>query len=246
MTQNDPRPRYQALAADLRAHIESDAYPVGSTLPTEHELCEANKVSRHTAREALRLLLEDGLIARRRGVGTIVVRKSDAPAFAQPLGGLDDLMKYARNAKLQVVSYGEGMLGLGEARRLGAPRQWSHKTLKGLRALPGQPPLGLTHIHIDAKLAPSDEDVGGLTTSVTEWIEHKHGVQAAQIKQIISAILLDANAAIALDAVQGAAGLRTVRRYCDPGGRVFVVSDSIHPTDRFSYEMTVQRDKPSA
>ncbi|MEM8920729.1 MAG: GntR family transcriptional regulator, partial [Pseudomonadota bacterium] len=101
MTQNDPRPRYQALAADLRAHIESDAYPVGSTLPTEHELCEANKVSRHTAREALRLLLEDGLIARRRGVGTIVVRKSDAPAFAQPLGGLDDLMKYARNAKLQ-------------------------------------------------------------------------------------------------------------------------------------------------
>ena len=38
--------RYQAIASLLTKAITSGRYPVGSTLPTEHELCEKFGISR--------------------------------------------------------------------------------------------------------------------------------------------------------------------------------------------------------
>jgi len=57
---------------ELRKAIASGTYRPGSQLPTEAELCEMLGVSRTVVREALRVLEDDGLVARRHGVGTFV------------------------------------------------------------------------------------------------------------------------------------------------------------------------------
>ena len=57
---------------ELRQAITRGAYRPGSQLPTEAELCEMLGVSRTVVREALRVLEDDGLVARRHGVGTFV------------------------------------------------------------------------------------------------------------------------------------------------------------------------------
>ena len=57
---------------ELRQAITSGAYRPGSQLPTEAELCEMLGVSRTVVREALRVLEDDGLVARRHGIGTFV------------------------------------------------------------------------------------------------------------------------------------------------------------------------------
>jgi GntR family transcriptional regulator len=57
---------------ELRQAITSGTYRPGSQLPTEAELCEMLGVSRTVVREALRVLEDDGLVARRHGVGTFV------------------------------------------------------------------------------------------------------------------------------------------------------------------------------
>lgn len=57
---------------ELRQAITSGTFRPGSQLPTESELCEMLGVSRTVVREALRVLEEDGLVARRQGVGTFV------------------------------------------------------------------------------------------------------------------------------------------------------------------------------
>jgi GntR family transcriptional regulator len=56
----------------LRQAIEKGTFSPGSQLPTEAELCQMLGVSRTVVREALRVLEEDGLVARRHGVGTFV------------------------------------------------------------------------------------------------------------------------------------------------------------------------------
>jgi GntR family transcriptional regulator len=56
----------------LRQAIEQGKFGPGSQLPTEAELCQMLGVSRTVVREALRVLEEDGLVARRHGVGTFV------------------------------------------------------------------------------------------------------------------------------------------------------------------------------
>src|SRR5687768_3629120 len=57
---------------ELRQAITGGAYRPGSQLPTEAELCQMLGVSRTVVREALRVLEDDGLVARRHGVGTFV------------------------------------------------------------------------------------------------------------------------------------------------------------------------------
>ena len=57
---------------ELRRAIIAGTFLPGSQLPTEAELCEMLGVSRTVVREALRVLEDDGLVARRHGVGTFV------------------------------------------------------------------------------------------------------------------------------------------------------------------------------
>jgi GntR family transcriptional regulator len=57
---------------ELRQAIARGTFRPGSQLPTEAELCEILGVSRTVVREALRVLEDDGLVARRHGVGTFV------------------------------------------------------------------------------------------------------------------------------------------------------------------------------
>ena len=57
---------------ELRKAITGGTFRPGTQLPTEAELCEMLGVSRTVVREALRVLEDDGLVARRHGVGTFV------------------------------------------------------------------------------------------------------------------------------------------------------------------------------
>src|SRR6266498_4207573 len=57
---------------ERRQAITAGTFQPGSQLPTEAELCEMLGVSRTVVREALRMLEDDGLVARRHGVGTFV------------------------------------------------------------------------------------------------------------------------------------------------------------------------------
>lgn len=50
-------------------------YPIGSMLPTELQLVELYKSTRGTVRNALDDLVQEGIISRRSGIGTVVVRK---------------------------------------------------------------------------------------------------------------------------------------------------------------------------
>lgn len=64
----------QVAVQELREAIRQGIYAPGSQLPPELELGQMLGVSRTVVREALRFLQEDGLIARRQGLGTFVRR----------------------------------------------------------------------------------------------------------------------------------------------------------------------------
>ena len=94
------QPRYREVAEALRAAIAGGCHPVGSRLPSEEQLSQRFSVSRHTVREALRSLSDDGLIARRQGAGTKVVACDGAGGYRQSLASLDDLLQYAATTEL--------------------------------------------------------------------------------------------------------------------------------------------------
>jgi GntR family transcriptional regulator len=61
------RPRYQQIVDELRKEIENNKLKTGDVLPSESDLRDRFAVSRHTIREALRALREEGFVESRQG-----------------------------------------------------------------------------------------------------------------------------------------------------------------------------------
>lgn len=70
----DQRPASRVIADELRTRIDSGELPPGTQLPTERALADSYGAARNTAREALRLLAESGLVVAEHGRGTFVRR----------------------------------------------------------------------------------------------------------------------------------------------------------------------------
>ena len=99
--------KYEIIAENIQNKIRSGEYPVDEKLPQEMELCKQYGASRITIREALDLLVNRGLITRRRGAGTYVKaiagESSNSEKFAksQQFGGFTSDMK-GRDIQTQV------------------------------------------------------------------------------------------------------------------------------------------------
>src|SRR6266568_9099365 len=65
-------PRYRQIAAELRSAIERGDYPPGARLPGENALMRDYSVARMTARQALAVLISEGLAVSRKGAGVFV------------------------------------------------------------------------------------------------------------------------------------------------------------------------------
>ena len=61
---------YYQVAESIKAKIESGEWPRGSRLPSEPELTVLFAVSRSTIRQAISILVKEGLLVRKQGSGT--------------------------------------------------------------------------------------------------------------------------------------------------------------------------------
>src|SRR5690348_9555616 len=96
--------RYLQVARTLRKEIVDGVYPVGTQLPTEHELRERFGVSRYTVREALRRLRDDNLVSSRPRAGTMVVARDASNSYAQEVMSINDLLAFAAGARFAIDS----------------------------------------------------------------------------------------------------------------------------------------------
>src|SRR5689334_14931391 len=76
---DNPMPLYLQVADILRERIDKREWLSGSLIPTLEELAREFRVARVTVRQAVQLLTKEGLLAPRRGLGTMVTKTDDAP-----------------------------------------------------------------------------------------------------------------------------------------------------------------------
>ncbi len=235
-------PRYKSLAAELQEEIQSGRYRVGDHLPPEMELCQSYSVSRHTMRDALRLLREAGLVERRRGSGTTVLAHEPRPVFVQPLGGMDELLQFAQNARIQVRRTDTRPLTAAERRRIEVDDMDDWLVVEALRGSGGLP-LALAEIYINKSYVGILKKLDGWEGAVQELIERDYDVEVNRIEQSITADVLGAPAARVLKAEPTVGALVTLRRYYDGNNTLVLASDSIMPGSRFAYSMTYHRER---
>jgi GntR family transcriptional regulator len=77
----------------LRELIESDDYKNGKMLPNEVDLAQQLHISRNTLRQAINQLVFEGLLIRKKGVGTKVARKGIT-------GGVKNWLSFSQEMKM--------------------------------------------------------------------------------------------------------------------------------------------------
>ena len=88
-------PAYQRIQSVIRKRIDSGQLQPGDPVPSERDLARAHQVSLMTARHALAFLEREGLVERRRGIGTFV---------AQPKIHFNKLMSYTEQMAARTLT----------------------------------------------------------------------------------------------------------------------------------------------
>ncbi len=238
-------PLYQRIETMLREAIAEGRYAVGTLLPTEAELCETLRVSRHTIREALRRLVQAGLVERRQGAGTLVVARQPPRDFTQSMRDLAGLYQYAVDTRLVVQGRKLTALTAEEAALVPVEPGARWLRVEGLRVTPEGDAICSVVVLVHPRF-------GGIAAALPERgaiyaaIEERYGVEVAEVEQQITAGLLPSLMASALDRKGRAIGMRFVRRYLDATGATLLVSINWHPAERYTYSMRLRRDDDAA
>ena len=129
----DSLPLYAQVAATLRTAIERGLYAPGARIPTEEELCRRFQVSRHTVRDALRQLRNEGLIVSTPGSRPTVAEPSSAEVEPLHATITSDFFDYMLDTRLVVEASEQEPISPALAAETGLPagEEWLH--LRGWR-----------------------------------------------------------------------------------------------------------------
>lgn len=239
------KPRYLALAEDIGREIGQGAYAVGSLLPSEAELCVRHGVSRHTVREATRVLQEQGLVARRQGLGTRIQSVRAPTRYVLAMDAIPDLWEYVKNTDLKVVR--RKLIKAKDALTpLPGEPGASWRLLEAVRFVKSGEPIAWKQVYIDAQYDAVTAEIGKRTVPIYSLVEQRYGVKTQTVRQEISAVAIPAEAAKALKVRQGSSALTLLRHYVGSDERVFEVTMSVYPASRFRYSVELKLEYQSA
>lgn len=240
-------PLYLQVARALQRQIHDGVYPIGSLLPTELELGTLFGVSRQTIRQAVQLLRQQKILSARKGVGTRVEARQPEQAYYYALQSLVNIFQFASEATLIVLDERMTPVYGALAARLGSrpEREWLH--LVGVREVAGRTePICWTEVYIHSRYARLFRGKKQHRSAIFSAIEEQSGEPVTEVEQEIVAVTLTREIAEAIGAQVGEPALQITRRYFGPGRRLFEMSINVHPSDRFSYLMTLKREMAGA
>ncbi len=238
-------PLYRKLVGTLRSEIQAGIYPVGELLPTEAELRTRFGVSRHTVREALRQLRDEGLVASRQGAGSTVLRPDAAARFVHEVASIADLIAYAEELKYQVDSSGMVVADAELAAQLDCLVGQRWLRIEGFRYPAGQTaPIAWTEVYVHADFAGIALNLGRRPGPIYLWIEEMYGAQVQEVEQVFVGRTVPEAIAPSLKLAQGAAVIEARRSYFLAGGALALIAITIHPADSFRHAMVLRRARP--
>jgi len=231
--------RYAELAADLRARILRGEWEPGQALPAEGELARTNSVALGTMRQAIALLVDQGLLERRHGKGTFV---------KMGLGGASMLRFFRfRHAdtneppRSRILSCRPMPADEDAVGAFGLRARGSVLALERLRSVGGQPCL-LESIQLPLPLFQplADSDPSAWGDLLYPEYQQRCGVVVHQAQDQLGFDTLNAAQARRLGLAKGHPCVRVHRRAHDLSGRCVELRVTLGDAFDFEYTATVR------
>lgn len=235
-------PLYEAVARSLKEDIVNGNCRVGTQLPTEASLCRRFGVSRHTIRDALRMLRDEGLVTSRQGAGTVVVPPPLSNSFALQAMSIDELIAYSSDMHTEIQSTSKQRIDGRLASQLGIAGDQDWLVVRGIARTRGkQLPVCWSDYYIHRDYAAVARLLPRRSGPVFLLIEELFAVKVAEIEQEISTALIPTTLAPSLRARAGSPAIDVRRTYRSVAGEIIQVSTHMHPASRFRHSMKMRR-----
>lgn len=242
-----PLPKYHQIYLVLREQLQEGRYDRDG-VPGEHLLAEQFSVARITIRKAMEMLVADGLVIRRPGLGTWPIHAGKPtgggklPGISREKAHLTGLLENIVNMGLRtrvevlestVVNATEAVADALDI-AAGAP---VHKSIRVRSTQAG--PLSYITTHVPEGLAPIKRE--DLERKPLLMLLEEAGVELGAATQSISARLADAVVARHLDIAVGSALLAVTRLVRDVSERPVQLLQGLYRPDRYQYQLQLSR-----
>ena len=231
-------PLYKTLANALAQRIHNGIWAVGSNLPPEAELCTSFGASRHTLRHALQTIESDGLVLRRQGAPTQVISRQKVRRFTQSFNSPIDILSYPRNTYRENIAEEFIELDKPLSEMIGGALGSSWYHISGIRKQRDtEQVLAWTDIYILPQFASLTSEPEHTQVMVFEQIEKKYGTRIDRAEVDVYAAGATANIAKKLQLKPNDPCLVIVRRYFDDQDKLFEITFTYHPENKYTYKM---------
>jgi GntR family transcriptional regulator len=235
-----PVPRYHRIYLVLRERLREGRYPARQALPGEVEIAAEFGVSRVTVRAALDRLVGEGLVTRRRGLGTFATGRAESALPHAALSGLlENVVEMGLRTTVRVIETVTIRPPTDVVRALELQPDTLTRKIIRVRSHKGTP-LSYNVTFVPEPLAERLGDRVLGARPILQVLEDS-GVEVATADQVVSATLADAAVAGLLETEVGAP-LLAVERIVRDGDRCPVqLMRGLYRPDRFEYRMHLTR-----
>ena len=189
-----PLPKYYKLAEHLRQQISSGQLTSGDQIRSEPALCAAHNLSRGTVRQAIQMLVDEGLLVREQGRGTFVASPNGRSQHFSLSNFADEMRRQHRQPSTQLLTAEQlpatPLLAAKLKRQLDSPILH----IKRIRLADGRP-VALETRYLAQQLCPDllSED---LENSSLHWLfVHKYNIPLVRLEHTVEINPLDPHTA---------------------------------------------------
>ncbi|WNL39555.1 GntR family transcriptional regulator [Halomonas sp. PAMB 3264] len=226
----------------LKDAILSGRLPSGGKLPGENRLAEQHGVSRVTVRRAIKALQASGLVERKAGVGTVVLKQPlEATVMTANVSNLmPNMVKMSQASQVRLLEFGYAPPPETIAERLGmAPNTKAQRSVR-VRMVDGNP-FSYLITHVPEKIALHYSEADLADTPLFVLLE-RSGVNVDHASQSISATLASHDLAQALEVSVGSPLISLTRVVFDEKGRGVEHLEAFYRPDRYRFQIDLERN----
>jgi len=243
-------PLFRRISSSLAEAISRGDYPVGGQLPPEFTLMRMFGASRFTIREALAELRARGLIASRRGLGTVVLRTApQEAAFSETYESVDEFLAGIVQAPITTLDITDVVADSALAAQLRCEEGRQFIMLRGERRRlghPEEPPIALVRGYVNAAYGLIRPELAKPSEALASIAERALNVRVQRIVQELQPIALDADEAAGLAAPVGSPAILVWRWYYLDNDDLIIIARSTYPQGRMVFRTELIRSGPQA
>jgi DNA-binding GntR family transcriptional regulator len=235
VNRSSPVPLYFQVAEQLERAIFDGLLAPGDRIANEVALAEELGLSRPTMRQAIQLLVDKGMLVRKRGVGTQVVHPP-IKRTVELTSLYDDLTRTGHLLETRVLVHELVEADETAASRLRVPEGSLVWRLDRLRSVDGQP------LALMCNMVPEPiTDLSGVDFTGTGLYQHfrSEGIHLRVAHQTISARRAESGEARLLGGRKGDPVLTMERTSFDDSGRAVEYGRHLYRPDLYAYETTL-------